>query len=308
MLPSLEMFLISVSRFWKTQTVIACLSLVSFQVISLQSLTEDLLNTRAICFLRLLLTVLSSGQSCFLNFLHHIFLVFEVWKLMGSEIYSGTMCSQAEDDPRELTLRERFIWLGCAFLWETYGDLCLWCCPQSVFGQSFYDVYCLGSKSIFTVPSTTWTTQWCWCWLPYNWRHNSASTMKVCLESLIDWLNFTGHVELLAIFCCGYPVLLNEFKHMNILFIGEFLLFTLTFIMCIFLKRWSKIYLFLTIFSGGQKWSKRRWCHYTPVIPTLGRQRQEDPELKTIWGYTLNFMFKVKDNNNNTMNKNTFFL
>lgn len=138
MLPSLEMFLISMSRFWKTQTVIACLSLVSFQVIRLQSLTEDLLNMHAICFLMLLLTVLSSGQSCFLNFLHHIFLVFEVWKLMGSEIYSGIMCSQAEDDPRELTLRERFIWLGCAFLWETYGD---WCvplmlpsvCPWSVF-------------------------------------------------------------------------------------------------------------------------------------------------------------------------------
>lgn len=301
------MFLISVSKFWKTQTVIACLSLVSFQVISLQSLTEDLLNTHAfLC--------------CYLQFFHlgkaasWIFFTIFSWYLRFENSWGQrsipALCALRQRMTQENSHSEKdlFDWgvLSCGRLMET--GVCLWCCPQSVLGQSFYDVYCLGSKSIFTVPSTTWTTQWCWCWLPYNWRHNSASTMKVCLESLIDWLNFTGHVELLAIFCCGYPVLLNEFKHMNILFIGEFLLFTLTFIMCIFLKRWSKIYLFLTIFSGGQKWSKRRWCHYTPVIPTLGRQRQEDPELKTIWGYTLNFMFKVKDNNNNTMNKNTFFL
>lgn len=138
MLPSLEMVSISMSKFWKTQTVIACLSLVSFQVVSLQSLTEDLLKTHAIWFLMLLLTVLSSGQRCFRNFLHHIFLVFEVWKLMESEIFSVTVCSQAEDDPWELTLRERFILLGCAFLWETYGD---WCVPLMLPSVCLWSVF-----------------------------------------------------------------------------------------------------------------------------------------------------------------------
>lgn len=186
----------------------------------------------------------------------------------------------------------------------TESGFFFWCFPLIFWILSYCNFHCSGSKLSQRLPPLSS----CYFypvvfvhWLPYGWRHDSASKMRPFPESLLDWLNFTGNRNLLAVLYCCHPVPLNGFKFMCASNAFEercrvwFLLvmFTPTLIMCIFSQRWWKL-------------MNCKWATRLGVRAGSGSTHQ----FKAWRGYTLKHYIQRQTmiTQDNTMNVNVFYL